>query len=168
MIRTVVVVGTLLLGVGAVVAQQDLVNQAQSRDEGQRQRTRARWRAMVKGDKPYDQATVDAALAKQFEDTIRQEVSDPVPGEQSKGMKAPGRLQRSSSDKVWDDKAGFDAHTASSNLCQGRDRRQGLGQGSGYAEGGVSGDRQIMRWMPRNLPRQEQLNCGRPCGRRDP
>ena len=30
MMRTVVVVGTLLLGVGAVMAQQDLVNQAQT------------------------------------------------------------------------------------------------------------------------------------------
>jgi cytochrome c556 len=102
--RTVVVVGTLLLGVGAVVAQQDLVNQAQTQMKGNGKNAGALG-AMVKGDKPYDQATVDTALA-QFEDTVKK-FPTLFPAS-IKGMKAEGDY--SASDKVWDDKAGFDAH----------------------------------------------------------
>ena len=40
MMRTVVVVGTLLLGVGAVMAQQDLVKQTQTVMKAQRQKRR--------------------------------------------------------------------------------------------------------------------------------
>ena len=69
MIRTVVVVGTLLLGVGAVVAQQDLVKHAQTFMKGNGKNAGA-LAAMVKGEKPYDQATVEAALA-QFDDTAK-------------------------------------------------------------------------------------------------
>ena len=69
MMRTVVVVGALLLGVGAVMAQQDVVNQTQTVMKGNGKNAGA-LAAMVKGEKPYDQATVDAALA-QFEDTAK-------------------------------------------------------------------------------------------------
>src|SRR5580692_10689627 len=69
MMRTVVIVGTLLLGIGAVVAQQDQVKQTQSMMKGNGKNAGA-LAAMVKGEKPYDQATVDAAMA-QFEDTIK-------------------------------------------------------------------------------------------------
>jgi cytochrome c556 len=107
MMRTVVVVGTLLLGVGAVVAQQDLVAQAQAQMKGNGRNAGALG-AIVKGDKPYDQATVDAALA-QFEDTV---TKFPTLFPASiKGMKAQGDY--SASDKIWDDKAGFEAHVAS-------------------------------------------------------
>jgi cytochrome c556 len=106
MMRTVVVVGTLLLSVGAVVAQQDLVNQAQAQMKGNGRNAGALG-AMAKGDKPYDQATVDAALA-QFEDTVKKfPTLFPV---SIKGMKAEGDY--SASPKVWEDKAGFDAHVA--------------------------------------------------------
>ena len=107
MMRTVVVVGTLLLGVGAVVAQQDLVAQAQAQMKGNGKNAGALG-AMVKGDKPYDQATVDAALA-QFEDTVKK-FPTLFPAS-IKGMKAEGDF--SASPKVWEDKAGFDAHIAS-------------------------------------------------------
>jgi len=106
MMRTVVVVGTLLLGVGAVVAQQNLVDQAQTVMKGNGKNAGA-LAAMVKGDKPYDQATVDTALA-QFEDTAKK-LPTLFP-ESTKGLKAQGDYSTTS--KIWEDKAGFDAHIA--------------------------------------------------------
>jgi cytochrome c556 len=106
MMRTVVVVGTLLLGISAVVAQQDLVNQAQTVMKGNGKNAGA-LAAMVKGDKPYDQATVDTAMA-QFEDTAKK-LPTLFP-DSTKGMKPDGDY--SASPKVWEDKAGFDAHIA--------------------------------------------------------
>jgi cytochrome c556 len=107
MMRTVVVVGTLLLGVGAVVAQQDLVNKAQTvmKSNGKNAGALA---AMVKGEKPYDQATVDAALA-QLDDTAKKLPTLFPVG--MKGLKAEGDYSASS--KIWEDKAGFDSHIAS-------------------------------------------------------
>jgi cytochrome c556 len=64
--------------------------------------------AMVKGEKPYDQATVDAALA-QFEDTAR--VLPTLFPEASKGMKPEGDY--SASPKIWEDKPGFEEHITS-------------------------------------------------------
>ena len=107
MIRTVVVVGTLLLGVGAVMAQQDLVNQAQTvmKTNGKNAGALA---AIVKGEKPYDQATVDAAL-NQFADTAKK-LPTLFPAS-IKGLKAEGDY--SASAKVWEDKPGFEAHIVS-------------------------------------------------------
>src|SRR5258708_17232357 len=62
MLRTVVVVGTLLLGVGVVAAQKDLIKQAQTMMKGNGKNAGALG-AIVKGEKPYDQATVDTSLA---------------------------------------------------------------------------------------------------------
>jgi cytochrome c556 len=107
MIRTVVVVGTLLLGVSVVAAQQDLVKQAQTAMKGNGKNAGA-LAAMVKGEKPYDQAAVDAALA-QFSDTAKK-LPTLFP-ESIKGLKADGDY--SSSSKIWEDKAGFDEHIAS-------------------------------------------------------
>jgi cytochrome c556 len=107
MMRTVVIVGTLLLGVGAVVAQQDLVKVAQTQMKGNGKNAGA-LAAMVKGEKPYDQATVDAAFA-QFEDTVKK-LPTLFP-DSIKGLKADGDY--SSSAKVWEDKAGFNEHVAS-------------------------------------------------------
>ncbi len=107
MIRTAVVVAALLLGVGAVVAQQDAVKVAQTQMKGNGKNAGA-LAAMVKGEKPYDQATVDAALA-QFEDTVKKFPT--LFPESIKGLKADGDY--SSSPKVWEDKAGFDEHVAS-------------------------------------------------------
>ena len=107
MIRTVVIAGTLLLGVSVVMAQADLVKQAQTQMKGNGKNAGA-LAAMVKGEKPYDQATVDAALA-QFDETAKKLPTLFPPS--IKGMKADGDY--SSSDKIWDDKAGFDEHIAS-------------------------------------------------------
>ena len=108
MMRTLVVAGTLLLGVGGVAAQQDLVNQVQTLMKGNGRNAGAMG-AMVKGDKPYDQATVATALA-QFEDTAKK-LPTLFPAS-TKGPKPP-ESDFSSSPKVWDDKAGFDAKIAS-------------------------------------------------------
>jgi cytochrome c556 len=107
MMRTVVVVGTLLLGVGAVVAQQDAVKHAQTFMKGNGKNAGA-LAAMVKGEKPYDQATVDTALA-QFEDTAKN-LPTLFP-DSIKGLKAEGDYSASS--KIWEDKAGFSEHIAS-------------------------------------------------------
>ena len=104
MIRTALVVGTLLLGVGVVAAQQDQVKltQAVMKDNGKNAGALA---AMVKGEKPYDQAAVNAALA-QFDDTIKKFPTLFPDG--IKGLKAEGDY--SASLKVWEDRPGFNEH----------------------------------------------------------
>jgi cytochrome c556 len=106
MIRTALVVGALLLGTGAVLAQQDLVKQDQTtmKSNGKNAGVLA---AMVKGEKPYDQAAVDAALT-QLADTAKK-LPTMFP-ESVKGLKPDGDY--STSPKIWEDKAGFDAHIA--------------------------------------------------------
>ena len=107
MIRTVVVVGTLLLGVGVVMAQQDIVKDTQSVMKANGKNAGA-LAAILKGEKPYDQATVDAAL-KQFAETAKK-LPTMFP-ESTKGLKPEGDYSASS--KIWEDKAGFDEHIAS-------------------------------------------------------
>ncbi|WP_448030870.1 c-type cytochrome [Bradyrhizobium liaoningense] len=105
--RMLVVGGALLLGMGAVWAQQDSVKEAQSLMKGNGKNAGA-MSAMVKGEKPYDQATVNSALA-QFEDTAKK-LPNLFPAS-AKGVKLDGDY--SASPKVWEDKAGFDAKVAS-------------------------------------------------------
>jgi cytochrome c556 len=107
MMRTVVVVGALLLGVGAVAAQQDQVTKTQTVMKGNGKNAGA-LAAMVKGEKPYDQAAVNAAMA-QFEDTVKKFPT--LFPDSIKGMKPEGKF--SASPKVWEDKAGFHAHVVS-------------------------------------------------------
>ena len=59
---------------------------------------------MIKGEKPYDQATVDTALT-QFEETAKK-LPTLFP-DSIKGLKPEGDYH--ASPKVWEDKAGFDA-----------------------------------------------------------
>lgn len=107
MMRTVVIAGALLLGLGAVMAQQDQLKATQAQMKGNGKNAGALV-AMVKGEKPYDQATVDAALA-QFEDTAKK-LPTLFP-ESLKGKPFDGNY--SPSDKIWSDKAGFAEHIAS-------------------------------------------------------
>jgi cytochrome c556 len=106
MMRTVAVVGILLLGMGAVVAQQEKLKEAQTtmKDNGKNAGALA---AMVKGEKPYNQAMVDAALA-QFEETAKK-LPTLFP-ESVKGLKTGGDYNTSS--KIWEDKPGFEEHIA--------------------------------------------------------
>ncbi len=105
--RAVVIAGTLLLGVSAVVAQQDQVKQAQSYMKGNGKNAAA-LAAMVKGEKPYDQATVDTALAQFTETASKLPTLFP---DSIKGLKAEGDY--SASPKVWEDKAAFASHIES-------------------------------------------------------
>jgi cytochrome c556 len=108
LMRTVVVVGTLLLGVGAVVAQQDLVTQAQNTMKANGKNLGGVLSPMFKGEKPYDQAAVDAALT-QLDDTAKK-LPTLFPAS-IKDAKWEGDF--SPSPKIWEDKAGFDAKVAS-------------------------------------------------------
>jgi cytochrome c556 len=106
--RILIVVGALLLGVGTVAAQQDAVKEAQNVMKANGKNLGGVLSAMAKGDKPYDQAAVDAALA-QLDDTAKK-LPTLFP-ESTKGLKPEGDY--SSSPKIWEDKAGFDAKIAS-------------------------------------------------------
>jgi cytochrome c556 len=101
--RTAFVVGALLLGVGAVMAQQDLVKQNQDTMKANAKNLGGMI-AMVKGEKPYDQATVTAALA-QLDETAKK-LPTMFP-DSIKGMNPEGDYQVSA--KIWEDKAGFQA-----------------------------------------------------------
>src|SRR3984893_8737318 len=107
MMRTVIVAGAGLVGVGAVAAQQDQVKQTQAMMKGNGKNAGA-LAAMVKGEKPYDPATVDAAMA-QFEDTVKKFRT--LFPDSITGMKPEGDYY--ASPKIWEDKAGSDEHIAS-------------------------------------------------------
>jgi cytochrome c556 len=102
MIRTALVVGALLLSAGAVVEQQDLVKQNQDTMKANAKNLGAMV-AMVKGEKPYDQATVTAGLA-QLEETAKK-LPKMFP-ESIKGM-IPPEDKYEMSPKIWEDKADF-------------------------------------------------------------
>jgi cytochrome c556 len=105
--RIVVVAAVLAFSAGAVVAQQDQVKrtQAMMKDNG---KNAGALSAMVKGEKPYDQSTVNAALA-QFEDTAKN-LPTLFP-ESIKGLKMEGDYDPSP--KIWEDKAGFESQIQS-------------------------------------------------------
>jgi cytochrome c556 len=104
MIRTVVVVGALLLGVGAVMAQQEI---AVKQDNLMRAQAKSLYTVMLKttkGEIPYNQAAIDAAIA-QLEESVptiasvfatnpKEDVVDATYG---------------SSQKIWQNKADFDS-----------------------------------------------------------
>jgi cytochrome c556 len=104
MMRTVVVVGALLLGAGAVMAQQDV---AVKQDNLMRAQGKSMYGVIsktVKGEIPYDQKAVDSAIA-DLEQTVptipnvfatnpKQDVVDATYG---------------ASQKIWRNKADFDS-----------------------------------------------------------
>jgi cytochrome c556 len=104
MMRTVVVVGTLLLGAGAVMAQQEIAVQQDNLMRGQAKSLYDVMLKMVKGQIPYDQKAVDAAIADleasvpkipaTFATNPKQDVVNATYG---------------SSQKIWQNKADFDA-----------------------------------------------------------
>jgi cytochrome c556 len=105
--RTILVAGAFLLGLGTVMAQQDQVKDTQAMMKGNGKNAGA-LAAMVKGEKPYDQAMVDAAIT-QFSDTAAK-LPTLFP-ESIKGKSFDGDYSPSS--KIWEDQAGFSDHIAS-------------------------------------------------------
>jgi cytochrome c556 len=107
MMRTVVALGTLLLSVSAVMAQQDQVDKTQLAMKSNL-KSALTLLDMVKGKGPYNQAAVTAALL-ELED-----VGKRFPAlfpDSIKGLKPKGDYY--ASDKVWTDRKGFESHAAS-------------------------------------------------------
>lgn len=100
--RIIVVAGALLLGVGAVGAQQDAAKSAQAQMKANGRALGATLSPMVKGDKPYDQAAVDEALNSLDETAKKLPTMFPA---SLKGAKFEGDF--SPSPKIWDDAAGY-------------------------------------------------------------
>lgn len=107
MLRSILAAGAVMLTASAAMAQQSVVDHTQKlmRDNG---RNMMALSAIVKGDKPYDQATVDAAL-KQFDETAK-ELPNQFP-DGVKGLKAPDS-KYSASPKIWTERTKFDAEIA--------------------------------------------------------
>ena len=106
--RIVLVAATLLLGAGAVVAQQDLIDQSHALMKANGKNLGGVLSPMARGDKPFDQAAVDAALA-QLADTASK-----LPSLYPASVKAVKQdAEYIPSAKVWDDPAGFAAAIAS-------------------------------------------------------
>jgi len=99
--RRILVASVLLLGLSGVMAEPDQVKDTQAMMKGNGKNAGA-LSAIVKGEKPYDQATVDAALV-QFDDTAKKLPTlfpDSIKGKTFEGDYSP-------SPKIWEDKAGF-------------------------------------------------------------
>jgi cytochrome c556 len=104
MVRAIIVMGALLLGVGAVMAQQEVAVQQDNLMRGQAKSLYNVMLKMVKGDIPYDKAAIDAAIkdleesvpkiAKTFEINPKEQVVNATYG---------------SSQKIWQNKADFDS-----------------------------------------------------------
>ena len=102
--RTMIVATTLLLGAGAVMAQQEVAVQQDNLMRSQAKSLYGVILKMTKGDIPYDQKTVDEAIAnleadvakiaKTFEVNPKQDVVNATYG---------------ASPKVWQNKADFDS-----------------------------------------------------------
>jgi len=102
--RIVVTVGVLLLGAGAVVAQQDVAVQQQNLMKTQGKSMYGVMLKMVKGEIPYDQAAVTAAIADlETQVTKIPTVFTPNPKEDV------ANATYGSSQKIWQSKADFDA-----------------------------------------------------------
>jgi cytochrome c556 len=102
--RVIVVAGALLLSMGAVVAQQDVVKSTQAQMKATGKALGATLAPMNKGEKPYDQAAVDEAL-KTLDETARK-LPTMFP-ENIKAVKFEGDYN--TSPKIWEDKTGFTA-----------------------------------------------------------
>lgn len=102
--RTMIVAGTLLLGAGAVMAQQEVAVQQDNLMRSQAKSLYSVIQKMTKGDIPYNQKAVDEAIAnleadvakiaKTFEVNPKQDVVNATYG---------------SSSKIWQNKADFDS-----------------------------------------------------------
>jgi cytochrome c556 len=107
MMRTVVVVGTtLLLGVGAVMAQQDIAVKQDNLMRAQGKSMYGVILKMTKGEIPYDQKAVDAAIA-QLEESVPTISSVFATNPKEDVVNAT----YGSSQKIWQNKTDFDSKT---------------------------------------------------------
>jgi cytochrome c556 len=104
MMRTVVVVGTLLLGVGAVMAQQEIAVQQDNLMRGQAKSLYTVMLKMVKGEIPYNQASVDTAI-RDLEESVPK-----IPTVFATNPKEDVvNSTYGASQKIWQNKADFDS-----------------------------------------------------------
>jgi cytochrome c556 len=104
MMRTVVVVGTLLLGIGAVMAQQEIAVQQDNLMRGQAKSLYTVMLKMVKGEIPYNQASVDTAI-RDLEQSVPK-----IPTVFATNPKEDVvNATYGSSQKIWQNKADFDS-----------------------------------------------------------
>ena len=104
MLRTVVVAGTLLLGANTVVAQQEIAVQ---QDNLMRAQSKALYGVIlktVKGDTPYKQESIDAALA-QLEESVSKISTVFGPNPKQNVVDAT----YGASQKIWQNKADFES-----------------------------------------------------------
>ncbi len=106
MIRIFTVAAAVVLGAGIVAAQD--ANQGRTVMKANGKVMGAVLAPMVKGEKPFDQAAVNEALAQLEETAKKLPTLYPV---SLKNVKPDGDY--SPSPKIWDEKAEFDAHIAS-------------------------------------------------------
>jgi cytochrome c556 len=102
--RTMIVVGTLVLGAGAVMAQQEIAVQ---QDNLMRSIAKSQYGVilkMTKGDIPYDQKAVDQAIASMEADVAKIAKTFEVNPKQDVVNATYG-----ASSKVWQNKADFDS-----------------------------------------------------------
>ena len=105
--RSVLVAVAILLGVGSVAAQQDLIEQSHALMKANGKNMGGVLSPMARGDKPYDQAAIDAALT-QLDETAKK-----LPSLYPVSVKSVKQTSEyTPSPKIWDDKAGFDAAIA--------------------------------------------------------
>ena len=104
--RTAVVVGTLLLGAGAVMAQQEIAVQQDNLMRGQAKSLYTVILKTVKGEIPYNQAAVDAAIA-QLEESVPTIATVFSTNPKEDVVNAT----YGSSQKIWQNKADFDSKT---------------------------------------------------------
>lgn len=102
--RTALVVGTLLLGIGTVMAQQEVAVQQQNLMKAQGKDMYGVFGKILKGEIPYDQAAIDAALA---------DLESQTPKIANTFTKNPKQdvvnASFGSSPKIWQNKADFDS-----------------------------------------------------------
>ena len=104
MMRTVVVVGTLLLGAGAAMAQQEIAVQQDNLMRGQAKPMYGIILKMVKGEIPYDQAAVDDSI-KYLEESVPK-----IPTVFATNPKEDVvNATYGASQKIWQNKADFDS-----------------------------------------------------------
>jgi cytochrome c556 len=104
MMRTVVLVGTFLLGAGAVMAQQDVAVKQDNLMRAQGKSMYVVILKMTKGEIPYDQKAVDAAIA-QLEESVPTIASVFATNPKEDVVNAT----YGSSQKIWQNKADFDS-----------------------------------------------------------
>lgn len=105
--RSVFVAAALLLGISAVAAQQDLIEQSHASMKANGKALGGTLSPMARGDKPYDQAAVDSALAA-LEDSAKK-----IPSFYPASVKDVKQTSEyTPSPKIWEDKAGLDTAVA--------------------------------------------------------